>query len=284
MSLEAVARKDFEDAVRSRWLLALSAVFVLLVSAVVYLVRPGPGQTFPTSELLGSVFVRDALVTTLIPLIALVVSYNAVVGERESGSLKLLLALPHSRADVVFGKVLGRAGAIAVPISVGFLLPALVAALGPLSLQPLTFFGYILLTLVLSSAFVAIAVGFSAGVASNRLAIGGAVGLYFLFVPLWGAIQFPLRLYLGTGGGPDWLPISGSALLELLRVINPTGSFKIVAGEFVGATLFAAGQAGVEGGAGSYALSTEVAAIAMLVAWILLPPLLGLIRFQNADL
>lgn len=284
MSLEAVARKDFQDAVRSRWLLGLTAFFILLVSAVVYLMRPGPGQTIPTSALLGSIYIRDALVTTLIPLIALVVSYNAVVGERETGSLKLLLALPHSRADVVFGKVVGRAGAIAMPVSVGFLLPALVAAIGPLSLQVGTFLGYILLTLLLSSAFVAIAVGFSAAVSSNRFAIGGAVGLYFLFVPLWGAIQFPLRLYLGMGGGPSWLPISGSELLQLLRLINPTGSFKIVAGEWVGTTLFAAGQAGVEGGAGQYATNMEIAAFAMLAAWLLVPPLLGLWRFEGADL
>ncbi|GAA0214817.1 ABC transporter permease subunit [Halobaculum roseum] len=283
MSLEAVARKDFQDAVRSRWLLGLTAFFVLLVSVVVYLVRPGEGQTLSTSALLGSVFIRDALVTTLIPLIALVVSYNAVVGERETGSLKLLLALPHSRSDVVFGKVAGRAGAIAVPVSVGFLLPALVAAIGPLSLRPFTFLGYILLTLLLSAAFVAIAVGFSSAVSSNRLAIGGAVGLYFLFVPLWGAIQFPLRLYLGMGGGPSWLPISGSSLLELLRLVNPTGSFKIVSGEFVSGTLFAAGQAGSQA-AGQYATNTEMAAFAMLVAWLLVPPLLGLWRFEGADL
>ncbi|QZY00701.1 ABC transporter permease subunit [Halobaculum rubrum] len=282
MSLEAVARKDFQDAVRSRWLLGLTAFFVLLVSVVVYLVRPGEGQTLSTSALLGSVFIRDALVTTLIPLIALVVSYNAVVGERESGSLKLLLALPHSRGDVVFGKVAGRAGAIAVPVSVGFLLPGLVAAIGPLSLRPFTFVGYILLTLLLSAAFVAIAVGFSAAVASNRLAIGGAVGLYFLFVPLWGAIQFPLQLYLGTGG-PDWLPISGSSLLEFLRLVNPTGSFKIVSGEFVNGVLFAAGQAGTEA-AGRYATQMEIAAFAMLGAWLLVPPLLGLWRFEGADL
>jgi len=282
MSLEAVARKDFQDAVRSRWLLGLTAFFVLLVSVVVYLVRPGEGQTLSTSALLGSVFIRDALVTTLIPLIALVVSYNAVVGERESGSLKLLLALPHSRGDVVFGKVVGRAGAIAMPVSVGFLLPGLVAAIGPLSLRPGTFIGYILLTLLLSTVFVAIAVGFSSAVASNRLAIGGAVGLYFLFVPLWGAIQFPLRLYLGTGG-PGWLPITGSELLRLLRLINPTGSFKIVSGEFVNATLFAAGQAGTEA-AGQYATQMEIAAFAMLGAWLLVPPLLGLWRFEGADL
>ncbi|WP_435126357.1 ABC transporter permease subunit [Halobaculum sp. D14] len=282
MSLEAVARKDFEDAVRSRWLLALSAVFVLLVTLVVFLVRPGQGQTLTTGDLLGSIFIKDALVTTLIPLIALVVSYNAVVGERATGSLKLLLSLPHSRADVVFGKVVGRAGAIAVPIVVGFLLPGVVAAVGPLQLQPGVFVGYVLLTVLLAATFVSIAVGFSAALASNRLAIGGAVGLYFLFVPLWGAIQFPLRLYLGIGGTPSWLPVSGSSLLRFLKLVNPTGSFKIVSGEFVGGALLAGGAAGQ--GAGGFAMNTEIAAFAMLLAWLLVPPLLGLWRFEQADL
>ncbi|ESP89588.1 ABC transporter permease subunit [Candidatus Halobonum tyrrellensis] len=277
MSLEAVARKDFEDAVRSRWLLALSAVFVLLVSAVVYLVRPGEGQTLTTGQLLGSLYIRDALVTTLVPLIALIVAYGAVVGERASGSLKLLLSLPHSRADVVFGKLVGRTAAIAVPIAVGFVLPAFIAAVGPLRLQVGVFVGYVLLTVLLAAAFVAIAVGFSAAVASNRLAIGGAIGLFFLFVPLWGAVQFPLRLYFVVGGAPGWLPISGQQLFAALRLINPTGSFKIIAGEFVSGALFA-------GGSGEFGLSMEVAAFAMLVAWLLVPPLLGLWRFERADL
>lgn len=277
MSLDAVARKDFEDAVRSRWLLALSAVFVLLVSAVVYLVRPGEGQTLTTGQLLGSLYIRDALVTTLVPLIALIVAYGAVVGERASGSLKLLLSLPHSRADVVFGKLVGRTAAIAVPIAVGFVLPAFIAAVGPLRLQVGVFVGYVLLTILLAAAFVAIAVGFSAAVASNRLAIGGAIGLFFLFVPLWGAVQLPLQFYFVAGGAPAWLPVSGQQLFSALQLINPTGSFKIIAGEFVSGALFA-------GGAGEFGVSMEVAAFAMLIAWLLVPPLLGLWRFERADL
>ena len=277
MSVEAVARKDFEDAVRSRWLLGLSAFFVLLVSAVVYFLGRGGGQ-FTTTDLINSIFIKDALVTTLIPLIALVIAYGAVVGERESGSLKLLLSLPHSRADVVFGKVLGRAGAIAVPVGLGFLLPGLIAAAGPLQLQFSYYIGYILLVTVLAAAFVGIAVGFSAAVGSNRLAIAGAIGIYFLFVPLWGAIQFPLQLYLQVGGTPGWLPIAGGDLLTLLKLINPTGSFKIVSSEFLSGTLFASGaKAGTQ-------LSTEIAAVTMLVAWIVVPPLLGLIRFEQQDL
>ena len=282
MSLEAVARKDFEDAIRSRWLLGLSALLVALVSVVVYVVRPGEGGTLTTGQLLGSIFVKDALVTTLVPLIALVASYNAVVGERASGSLKLLLSLPHSRADVVFGKLVGRTAAIAVPIAVGFVLPAVIAAIGPLRLQVGVFFGYVLLTILLAAAFVAVAVGFSAAVASHRIAIAGAFALYFLFVPLWGAVQFPLRLYLGMGGGPSWLPLSGQEVLRLLRLLNPTGSFKIASGEFVNGALFAAGAAG--SGAGRYGTWMEVAAFGMLAAWLLVPPLLGLWRFERADL
>ncbi|MFB6193990.1 MAG: ABC transporter permease, partial [Halobaculum sp.] len=236
MSVEVVARKDFEDAVRSRWLLGLSAVFVLLVSATVWFL--GRSGEITTTGLVNFVFIKDAMVTTLIPLIALVIAYGAVVGERESGSLKLLLSLPHSRSDVVFGKVLGRTGAIAVPVAAGFLIPGLIGALGPLQFRPGTYLGFILLVVVLSAAFVGIAVGFSAAVASNRLAIAGAIGIYFLFVPLWGAIQLPLQLYLGVGGAPGWLPISGQELLRALRILNPTGSFKILANEFVNGTLF----------------------------------------------
>ena len=276
MSVEAVARKDFQDAVRSRWLLGLSAVFVLLVSAaVLFLGRSGE---ITTTGLVNSVLVKDALVTTLIPLIALVIAYGAIVGERESGSLKLLLSLPHSRSDVVFGKVIGRAGAIAVPVGVGFLLPAVIAALGPLQFRPTTYLGFILLTVVLSTAFVSIAVGFSAAVSSNRLAIAGAIGIYFLFVPLWGAVQLPLQFYLGVNGTPGWLPVAGQDLLRFLRIVNPTGSFKILANEFVGGTLFASA------GEQRWQTGGEIAALSALVVWILGPPLLGLVRFDDADL
>jgi ABC-2 type transport system permease protein len=275
VSLEAVARKDFEDAVRSRWLLGLTALFVALVSAAAWVVNPGPGQTASTNALLNSLFIRDALVTTLMPLIALVIAYSAVVGERESGSLKLLLSLPHSRAEVVFGKVLGRSAALTVALLVGFLLPAVVLGAGALrfTFDPVAYLGYTLLTAVLGVVFVAIAVGFSAATASQRIAIGGAIALYFLFVPLWGAVQFPLQLWLGMGGGPAWLPVEGQTLFRFLRVFNPTGSFKILAGAYLGEGLYAGDN-----------VRMQVASTSMLLAWLLGVPLLGLWRFERADL
>jgi len=44
--------------------------------------------------------------------------YMAVVGERRSGSIKILLGLPPNRADVVFGKLLGRMGVVGLAVGV----------------------------------------------------------------------------------------------------------------------------------------------------------------------
>ncbi|KTG07999.1 hypothetical protein AUR64_01855 [Haloprofundus marisrubri] len=271
MSWQAIAQKDFEDAVRSRWMLGLTAFFVLLIAAAAYFVRPGPGQTFSSNQLLG--LVSGTLVTTLIPLIALVMAYSAIVGERDSGSLKLLLSLPHSRADVVFGKVAGRSLALAVPIVVGFVLPALLLALGPLQFDALSYIGYTLLTVFLGVVFVAIAVGFSAAMASQRLAVAGAIALYFLFVPLWGAVRFPLQIYLVMGGGPGWLPVAGQDLFTAFQLLNPNAAFKIISGAFLNGELFT-GQS----------LQLQLAAVGMLLVWLTVPPLLGFLRFEASDL
>jgi ABC-2 type transport system permease protein len=281
MSVEVIAKKDFEDAVRSRWLLGLAALFVLLAAAFMavgaYFLRTGDGGTFSSSTVLN--FMNGGFVTGLVPLIALVVSYSAIVGERESGSLKLLLSLPHSRADVVFGKVIGRTAAVAVPLFFGFLIPALIAAIGPLQFELVEYVAYLLLMIVLAAVFVAIAVGFSAAVGSNQLAVAGAVGIYFLFVFVIGGIRGAVGFLFALGGKPDWFPLAVSDFQLLLRLISPTGSFKIVSGEFLRGSLFVTGSE-----PGRQILSTEVAAVAMLAAWILLPPLLGLLRFEKEDL
>ncbi|UIP00097.1 ABC transporter permease [Halobaculum sp. CBA1158] len=279
MSLEAVARKDFQDAVRSRWVMVLAALFSLLLSVAVYLIP----RDASTTALFNNLVVRDLFVTLLVPLIGVVIAYNSVVGERSTGSIKLLLALPHSRADVVFGKVLGRAGALGVPVAISFALPALIALVTPLSLELGTYLGYLLFTVLLGTAFVALAVGFSAAVDSQRIAVAGPVVVFLLSGPIWSVVQFPVQLYLAGQTLPGWLPIDSAGVYRLLRLVNPIESFKILTVEFVNGFLFTAGQAGADA-AGSYTVSTEIAALAMLAAWALVPPLIGLWRFEDADL
>jgi ABC-2 type transport system permease protein len=272
MSWLVVARKDFEDAIRSRWLLGLTALFVGLVSliAVVSLRLSTGGETISTNALLRANFM-ELLSGTLAPLIALVIAYNAVTGERKSGSLKLLLSLPHSRDDVVFGKVAGRSAALSTAIIVGFIVPAVIFAFGPLQLDIVTYVGYTLLVALLVSVFVAIAVGWSAAAPSQRIALGGAIGLYFLFVPFWEIIQIPLRVALGSL--PEWVPLSATALNNALLIFNPASAVRGLTRALLTGQFLSGETAGL-----------QVSAISMLLVWLLAAPLVGLFVFQRRDL
>jgi len=269
MSWLVVARKDFEDSIRSRWLVGLTAVFVLLISAVAYFVRPGPGEEVSANAILQ--LAGDLFVGTLVPLIALVVAYNAVTGERKSGSIKLLLSLPHSRADVVFGKVAGRSAALSTAIIVGFILPAIILAIGPFTLEFGAYLGYTLLVALLASVFVAIAVGWSAAAPSQRIALGGAIGLYFLFVPFWDAIQF--RLQMAIASLPEWVPLTSETVGNLLFLANPSSAYSGLTGALL-AGEFMSGETA----------SLQLSALSMLLFWLLAAPLVGLLVFERRDL
>ncbi|SFR30442.1 ABC transporter permease [Halorubrum sodomense] len=271
MSLTAVARKDFQETVRSRGMLVLVALFSLLVSAFAFAVRPTGGSEQFATELLLSVFIGPFLVTTLVPLVGVVVGYDAVSGERESGSLKLLLSLPHSRADVVLGKVAGRGAALALAVFAGFLLPALVLIVAPVVFNAGAFLGYTVFAAALGVAFVAIAVGCSAASAIQRRALIGAVAIYVLFVLLWGAITG--RLVGAAGPVVDALPLSAAQLRVFLRVSNPTTAVEVLSTAFLGEQLFSGNSA-----------NQQLSAAAMLVFWTLAPPLAGLLKFDADDL
>jgi len=274
MTLAAIAEKDFQDAVRSRGMIALVALFSLLVAVFAYVFTP-PGEQFVT-EFLLSVAVGPFLVTTLVPLVGVVVGYNAVSGERESGSLKLLLSLPHSRADVVFGKVVGRGAALSLAVFAGFLLPAAVLlALSQLGyIQAFnvgSYLGYTVFAAVLGVVFVAIAVGFSAAAATQRQALIGGVAIYVLFVLLWGAVT---GQFLGAASGLiDPLPVSQQQVGVFLQVANPTTGVELLSNAFLSDQLLS-----------GEAVNQQISAVSMLVFWTIAPPLVGLWKFDADDL
>ncbi|PAU83645.1 ABC transporter [Halorubrum salipaludis] len=276
MSLVAIAEKDFQEAVRSRGMLILVALFSLLVAIFAYVVRPtGQGEQFATEALL-SFAVGPFLVTTLVPLVGVVVGYNAVSGERESGSLKLLLSLPHSRADVVFGKVIGRGGALALAVLAGFLLPGLVlfalAQTGALATFNVgAFLGYTVFAAVLGIVFVAITVGCSAAATTQRRALIGGVAIFVLFVVLWGFVTG--QLLDAASGLIDPLPVSQRQVRVFLRVANPISGVELLSSAFLGEQLFS-----------GETVNRQISAVSMLVFWTIAPPLAGLWKFDGDDL
>jgi Cu-processing system permease protein len=103
--------KEFRDRMRNRWVLAVALVFTVFSLVIAYFGGAQQGTVgFRSIEFTIASLV--SLVIYLIPLIALLLGFDAIVGERERGSLDLLLALPITRLELLLGKYLGLAAAL----------------------------------------------------------------------------------------------------------------------------------------------------------------------------
>ena len=84
-----------------------------------------PTGTAKASGLAVTIVSLSSLTIFLVPLIALLLSYDAIVGEVDRGTMALLLAYPVARWQVVLGKFAGHLAILGFAIVVGYGLAAL---------------------------------------------------------------------------------------------------------------------------------------------------------------
>lgn len=283
MSFATVAKKDLRDSIRSRWLWVLTVLFVLFTAGIAYafsVLNEGAEEELTTLELL---FFLQSPASLLIPIIALVISYKAIVGERDSGSLKVLLSLPHTRADVVLGKVLGRSASLALAVAVGFVTALLVIFWRYAEFDAGAYALFFLITLLFALTFIAVGVGMSSIVSTGSRALAAAISFWVVFEFLWGALVFVL--YWVTNGfslegfnpadPPDWLEFiqglaPGTAYSNAVTALLPENPNAVP------------GQITSNGDVPIYL--EDWFGIVILVGWLLLLPTLGYLRFRAADL
>ena len=183
MSLRDVIHKDFTAARRSRALWAVATLLGLLTALIAFGFsgyRTGPEETvIQLFRTMGGVF------GLLLPIVALVASYMAIAGERESGGVKFLLGLPNSRRDVFLAKLASRLGIVTAGLVFVFATATAMAVARNGALPVGVVAGMFAVSLLYTSVFVAIAVALSATVAERSRAIAAAVGSYFVLVLLY---------------------------------------------------------------------------------------------------
>jgi len=91
-----------------------------------------------------------------ISVFALLLAYDAISGEKEDGTLALMLSNSVSRHQVLFGKFLGGMITLTIPIAVGFLITALILSLSPVVQLQDGDWGRIALMFVVSIAMVGV--------------------------------------------------------------------------------------------------------------------------------
>jgi Cu-processing system permease protein len=215
----SLAGKEFRDRFRNRWVLAVALVFTVFSLLITYFGAAVQGQIGPRSiELTIASLV--SLVIYLIPLIALLLGFDAIVGERERGSLDLLLALPITRLEFLLGKFLGLAGALTLSTVAGF---ALVAVL---LFQQFSFaglyhyLGFVVSSVLLGLAFLSLAMLLSVLARDRTRASGLAIALWFALVLVFDLLL--LGLLVASGG-----ELGGDAFAYLL-LLNPADIFRIL--------------------------------------------------------
>ncbi|MGL1833092.1 ABC transporter permease [Rhodocyclaceae bacterium SMB388] len=218
-AVATLAGKEFWDRIRNRWVLAVALVFTIFALVIAYFGSAQQG-TIGFRSIEFTIASLVSLVIYLIPLIALVLGFDAIVGERERGSLDLLLSMPITRFELLLGKYLGLAGALAFSTLIGFGLVAAVlgSQMGLTAL--LQFVGFMLSSVLLGMAFLSLAVMLSVFAGDRTRASGLAIAAWFFFVLIFDLLL--LGALVVTGGS------YGGEIFPYLLLLNPAGVFRVL--------------------------------------------------------
>jgi len=254
----AVALKEFQDGLRNRWFISITLIFAVLSVGLSYYGAAASGDT-GTVSLSSTIASLSSLAVFLIPLIALLLSYDSFVGEQESGTLLLLLTYPLSKVQLLLGKFLGQGSIIALATLLGFGSAALLLSVQNDFATVMPAFGLFILTAtLLGLAFISIAYVISLAVNEKSKAAGIALLVWFFFVLVFDLAL--LALLVGTETG-----LSQSLLVNTM-MLNPADIFRLI-------NLAALDSADVNGVL-SVAINSSQSVTSLLLlmlAWIALP-------------
>lgn len=185
----ALILHELVERTRDRWVLVCTALFALLsVGIAVYGRGAGDAAAVVTAPSLVT------LAAFLVPLVALILGHDAIVGERERHTLGLLMSLPVKRWEILVAKYIGRLLALFVSIGLGIGSAAMILPPGPRDVV----LQLVLPTCLLGAAFLAVGVLLSSITARVATSASLAVVVWFLLVFFYDLGL--LALLVGTDG------------------------------------------------------------------------------------
>ena len=274
-NVHLIAIKEIQESLRNRWVLATT---LLLAALALTLTLLGSAPT-------GSVGVRpldvvivslSSLSVFLLPLIALLISHDSIVGEIERGTMLLLLSYPVGRWQVLLGKFAGHLAVLAFATILGYGVAVMVLATtgGEIDADSLNAFGILVASsILLGAVFIAIGYLISSLVRERATAAGIAIGVWLAFVVLY---DMGLLGLLVVDQGRN----ISTSMLDALLLANPTDVYRMLT---LGGTTGVSAFAGLAGLSSAMTLGEPVL-VAALLLWILLPLSLAAHAFSRREL
>jgi Cu-processing system permease protein len=256
----AIAAVEIRIALRNRWIvtaIALMTGFGLILAFA----GSAPAGTLGVDRLTVTVTSLATLSVYLVPLIALLLSYDAFAGEAERGTLPLLLTYPVARREILAGKFGAQLFVLAAAIIIGFGLTALaVWASGGASADSLRhLFRLQWSAIVLGAVFLALGNCLSASVRQAGTAASLAIAVWLIAVVMFDVAL--LGAVVADNGG-----MFTKAVFPWLLVISPTDAFRLFNLLAVEAGALNGAGSGLAGATQGLALP-DLAPLISLLAW-----------------
>jgi Cu-processing system permease protein len=266
------AEKEFRDGLRNKWVAGATLLLAAFAFALA-LLGSAPTGVLGVKPLAVTVVSWSSLTIFLIPLIALLLGYDAIVGEAERGCLLLMFTYPVSRLEIILGKFLGHAAILSFATIVGYGAAGVATAWmsGGDAESWRAFVWLILTTILLGLAFLALAYLISVLVKERSTAAGLAVGVWLFFV-----IVYDLAMMGGLVASQGRL---GTSVFSGLLLLNPGDIYRLFnLTSFENIRTFS-GMAGLS----AAVRFSPLVLLAALVAWCAIPLGIAVGVFQRRE-
>ena len=234
-----VAAQEVRIGLRNRWIL-LATLILAAFSLSLALLGSAPAGALGIDRMTITVASLASLSVYLVPLIALLLAFDAVAGEIDRGTLPLIFSCPISRAEFLLGKALGHLGVLTLALIIGYGVTAgLLFASGAGSANGLIDFARLIATsALLGLAFLAIGYVLSALARQTSTAAALAVGAWLMLVVLYDLAL--LGALVANPGG-----FFAARVFPLAILFNPADAFRLFNLAALGASDLVGGMAGV---------------------------------------
>lgn len=257
--IAATTLQEIRIARRNRWAILATLLLTAFALSLALFATGQSGQVKADTLTLTAASLAT-LSVYLIPLIALLISYDAFSGEMERGTLALALATPLNRSELFLAKFLAQVAVVGGAILVGYGVAAVAVALpaGGATAAGLAAWARLIATsLLLGAVFVGLGIFISALARRTGTAAALAVGLWLLLVVLYDIALLGALVADGDG-------LFAARIFPWLVLANPADAFRL----FNLVLLDSAPVAGLDGVARNLPMP-PAAILAILIGWLL---------------
>lgn len=269
-----IALKEIRDGIRNRWVVG-SILLLTILAVSLMLLESAPAGSVRADPMAVTVVSLSSLTVYLLPLIALTLSFDALIGEFEHGTMLLLLTYPVKRWQIIVGKFIGHFAILAAAILVGYgLTGAAIGLQGEAdSSSVAAYIGMMSSSLLLGAVFLGLGYLVSALARERATAVAYAIGVWLLFVVLYDLMLLGIVV-------ADEAHNLNQQLFSFLLLASPTDVYRILNLTGAEAVKMMTGMAAV---AETITLNKGML-IAIMVGWVVAPIIATGILFNRREL